>query len=203
MDVVYLAQDDPRYPVVLQACLGDQAPKRLATLGNLEVLHGKKLALFGSVKCPTSLILRAHDFAYALREGGVTVMSGFHSPVEREALTVLLRGTASVVVGMARGLEGMRMKKEYQKPLDEGRLLLLSPFEAKHKRATVRSALYRNRMVAALADAVVVVHASSGGRTERFFREVLAWGKPLASLGDLQDATGFLRSIPTTNRWWS
>jgi hypothetical protein len=65
MNVVYLARDDPRYPTVLQACLGDQAPKRLAASGNLEVLDGKKLALVdGRVAYLGGINFSEHNFAW-------------------------------------------------------------------------------------------------------------------------------------------
>jgi hypothetical protein len=46
--------------------------------------------------------------------------------MERECLTILLRGTQTVIVCPARSINGMRIKKEYEKPLKEGRLLFLS-----------------------------------------------------------------------------
>jgi predicted Rossmann fold nucleotide-binding protein DprA/Smf involved in DNA uptake len=181
MDIIYLEQDDPRYPPGLQTCLGKNAPNRLTALGSLEVLGGRKLALFGSVKCPASLILKAHDVAHALREGNMTVMSGFHSPVEQEVLTVLLQGRARVVVGVARGLTGMRVKREFRGSLEQGRLLFVSPC-SKERRASADTALYRNRLLAALGDEVLVIHASLGGRSEMFCRELVAWGRPVYAL---------------------
>jgi predicted Rossmann fold nucleotide-binding protein DprA/Smf involved in DNA uptake len=50
--------------------------------------------------------------------------------------------------------------------------------ERKH-RATVHTAQRRNRLVTALAARILVAHAPTGGKTEAFCREVLAWGKPL------------------------
>ena len=111
-------KETSRYLEGLSARLGKDAPEPLYTLGNAELLEAKKLAVFCSVKCPASLILEAHDLAKALRGGGVgsehVVVSGFHSPAEKEVLTVLLGAQQPVVVVAARGLEGMRVKREYK-----------------------------------------------------------------------------------------
>jgi hypothetical protein len=68
MDIRRLGQGDPSYPSALQLFLGDCAPTTLTTLGNLDILRQKKLALFCSVKCPGHLILQTYDLARILRD---------------------------------------------------------------------------------------------------------------------------------------
>lgn len=77
--------------------------------GELGILRQPLLGLFCSVRCPSQAILRAHDLAHALRDAGIPVVAGFHSPVERECLRMLLRGSQPVVICPARGLERMRV----------------------------------------------------------------------------------------------
>ena len=72
-----------------------------------------------------------------------------------------------------------RRSVAWRAPLAQGRLLLLSPFDARCKRPTAALAQQRNRFMGALADAVFVAHASPGGKTESLCREIVAWGKPL------------------------
>ena len=168
--------------------LGDAAPARIAALGAPALLGRPALAVFCSVKCPGSLILQTYDLACALRDAGRTVIGGFHSPVEKECLRLLLRGTGPVVICPARGLEGMRIPAAWREALGQGRLLLLSPFDARCKRATADLAEQRNRFVAALADAVFVAHASPGGKTESLCREIVAWGKPLWTIAGPENA---------------
>lgn len=121
-----IALGTPEYPQSIQV-LGDRAPEQLGILGNAKIFQQDMLALFSSVKCPASLILQAHDLAQELRQSGIIVISGFHAPVEKEVLAVLLGGTQPVVIVMARGLEGMRLPKAWQAPLENNRLLLVSP----------------------------------------------------------------------------
>lgn len=102
--------------------------------------------------------------------------------MEKEVLNVLLRSQNPVILCLARSMEGMRQPKEHQRPIAEGRLLLLSPFEKKIKRATVQTTLARNRFAAALADRILIAHASPDGKMEEFCREILAYGKPVFAL---------------------
>lgn len=179
MELVHLSQTDPLYPPALRSCLAEQAPARIAALGNLEILGERKLAIFCSARCPGDLILKTYDAARALRDAGVTVIGGFHSPMEKECLALLLRGRQPIIICPARGLEEMRLPGDWKKPLDDGRLLLLSPFGEKDRRVNARLAIKRNEFVAALADEILVAYAEAGGRTEQFRRKALEWKKPL------------------------
>jgi predicted Rossmann fold nucleotide-binding protein DprA/Smf involved in DNA uptake len=179
MEILSLHHDEAGCPDHLMSTLREDAPASLDTLGNLELLQQPLLAFFASVRCPGRFILQAHDLAQGLLRAGMPTISGFHSPVEREALTVLLRGEQPIVVCPARSLARMRVPRELRPALEAGRLLLISPFAEHERRATVRTAQRRNRLVAALAAWVFVAYAAPGGKTETFCQEVLAWGKPL------------------------
>ncbi len=182
-----IRRDEPCYPSALHDYLGDRAPKAIAARGETAILRQRKLGFFCSVKCPGDLIIQTYDLACALRDGGVTVIGGFHSPMEKECLALLLKGTQPVIVCPARGLDRMRVPAEWKAPLAEGRLLVLSPFQ-KPRRPTAELAQRRNEFVAALADAVLIAHARPGSKTETFCRAVLAWGKPVLTLESPENA---------------
>src|SRR3990170_4088734 len=103
------------------------------TLGNRGILDHKKIGMRCSIKCPGSVILRTYDLMRDLRKEDVTLISGFHSPMERECLNILLRGTCGVVVCPARSLP-KRIPSDFKKPLDSGRMLLLSAFDEGEQR---------------------------------------------------------------------
>ena len=179
MEIVSLEQTDASYPGSLPTYLEKKAPRRIYALGDLGILRKAALGLFCSVKCPGNLILRTYDLARELRDAGVTVISGFHSPMEKECLALLLRGKQPVIWCPARRLAATRIPKEYAKPLSDGRLLMLSPFETNIKQATVEIAGVRNDLVAALAERIFAAYAVPGGKTETFCRRILEWRKPL------------------------
>jgi len=176
-----LVRTNPRYPAALRACPGPIAPAAITALGDLALLDCRPLALFCSARCPGSLIVQASDLAHALRDHGAAVIGGFHTPVERACLEILLGGAGPLIVCPARGMYKI-IPAEFRKPLADGRLLLLSPFDETEHRVTVELAAGRNRFVAALASRVLFVHSAPGGRTEALAREVVGWGKPIYTL---------------------
>jgi predicted Rossmann fold nucleotide-binding protein DprA/Smf involved in DNA uptake len=186
--VTQICRTDTSYPVGLRTYLGDDAPEHIFALGSLDILRRKTLALFCSVKCPGNLILKTYDLARELRDAGVTVISGFHSPMEKECLALLLRGKQPVIWCQGKRLAARGLPKECAGPISEGRLLLLSPFDEKVKRATQETALFRNEFVAALADQVFVAHAVHGGKTEELCRKIVTWGKPLLTFSGDENA---------------
>jgi predicted Rossmann fold nucleotide-binding protein DprA/Smf involved in DNA uptake len=193
MEIFQLKQGDLVYPSAWKKFLGNCHPEIITTMGNLDILNQKKLAFFCSIKCPGHLILKTYDLAQHLKEAGVTVIGGFHSPIERECLTILLRGKQPVIVCPARSIKGLRMRRVYIKPLEEGRLLFLSPFKESQRRNTVDTAMERNRFVAAVADAVFVAHASPNSKMEKVCHEVLKLVKPLYTFES--EANKFLINI--------
>jgi predicted Rossmann fold nucleotide-binding protein DprA/Smf involved in DNA uptake len=179
MTLLYLTADTPAYPLYLTTYLAGEAPNSLTAWGNPELLRRRSLAFFCSAQCPGSLILQSHDLAQQLRQSAVPVISSFHSPIEKEGLTVLLRGQNPLIICPARSLTGLRLRAEWQEPLAQGRLLLLSPFAAGQRRPTAAMAQQRNRLVGALAEWIFIAYASPGGKIEQVCREFVAWGKPV------------------------
>ncbi len=179
-----IGQADDKYPQTLNRFLENRAPKNIFALGNLDLLRQETIALFCSVKCPGNLILKTYDLARQLRDAGTAVISGFHSPMEKECLSLLLRGEQPIIWCLAKRLTPTRLPKEYANALSKGRLLMLSPFGEKIKRADEDTSRFRNEFVAALASRVFVAHAASGGKTESFCQKVLGWSKPLLTFDD-------------------
>jgi predicted Rossmann fold nucleotide-binding protein DprA/Smf involved in DNA uptake len=108
--------------------------------------------------------------------------------MEKECLSLLLQGTQPVIFCPARSLQGLHLRKEWQQPLEQGQMLLLSPFAAEERRPTTNRAQERNTVIAALADVIFIAHAARGGKTEQFCREILTWGKKVLTL-DTPDNT--------------
>jgi predicted Rossmann fold nucleotide-binding protein DprA/Smf involved in DNA uptake len=96
MGIVYFNQGDTGFPEGLRNYLADQSPERITLLGDPEILTKKKTAFFCSSKCPGDLIIKTYDLAKKCRDDGITVIGGFHSPMEQECLTMLLRGKQPV-----------------------------------------------------------------------------------------------------------
>ena len=85
----------------------------------------------------------------------------------------LLRGSQPVVVCPARGIEKMRIPRDWHLALKEGQPLVLSPFSSTQPRPRVEPASQRNDLVAGFARRILIAHAAPGGKTEAFARRLI------------------------------
>jgi hypothetical protein len=92
-------------------------------------------------------------------------------------LAYLLKGTKPVIVALARDMKA-RIDPEFKKLLEEGRLLIVTPFEQKHKRVTTRLALIRNAFMAELTDEIIIGYAKPSGNIDRLMQQ-LGQSKPV------------------------
>ncbi len=174
MKPIALNATDAQYPVRLGKRLGTDALAQMSVLGNLDLLALPKTALFCSARCPGHAILAAYDQAARWRDVGRCIISGFHSPVEKECLRILLRGNQPVIICPARSLENMRLPPDWKKPFSDGRLLILSCFVERNRRVTASLAARRNELVAALADDVWFAHIAPSGKMQRLAQKIAA-----------------------------
>jgi len=182
VDVTEINARQSSSPTALRTANITPRISRIWSIGNREILDQSLLGFFCSKKCPGEVILRTYDVARALRDAGVPVIGGFHSPMEKECLDLLLRGKQPVVVCSARGLDRMRIPRPWRGAISEDRLLVLSSFDGKIRRATAEQAEQRNRIVGALATKTFVAHASPGSKTLRLVQELVNTGKRIYTL---------------------
>ena len=161
-------------------------------IGNQSILGQKYLGLICSVQCPGSVVIKTFDAIRELRDAGIVVAGGFHSPMEKECLDFLLRGEQPVIVVLAKGLDRPRLPEPWRVAIDAGRLLLLSPFRDDVRRTTKAHAQTRNEFVTARATAVLIPHASPGGKAELIARNVLERAQPLFTFED-EESKGLLQ----------
>ncbi len=167
----------------LRSCLGTEAPEFLETVGDVALLQSCKLALFCSVRCPGTVLSKAFDLANGLRQNLVTVMSGFHAPVEKEWFALLQRSATPMINCPARTLAKRRMTPEERSLLAQRRYLVLN-YGISERRVTRDTAFYRNLCMAAAADLVFVAYAAPGSKTEYLCEQVRRWGKPVWTFAD-------------------
>lgn len=167
---------------MLRRCADSESGPAFTLNGDLGILDRIRIGLFCSVRCPGDVILKTYDLARMLRETDATIIGGFQSPMEKECLDLLLRGSASVVVCPARGLGRMRIPTDWKGPLARGRLLILSFFDDSIHRPTADLAVKRNAYIAALADRILIAHAEKGGKTEELCKESLTQGKSVFAI---------------------
>ena len=143
----------------------------LHSLGNVDLLNLPKIAFLCSRNCPEDAKLKSLRWADEQRERGICVISGYHSPIEREVLQRLLPGSQPIVIAFARGLA--KIDQELEAHIEAGRLLVISRYAESVSHADEAKCFQRNRMMLDLADEAVIGHASPGGKLERLCGEQL------------------------------
>lgn len=138
-------------------------------IGNETLLELKKTAFLCSRSIPASVVLKCYDWAIEQREAGNCIISGFHSQLEKDVFHYLLKGKQPIIIALARGLKE-KIEPELIKPLEEGRILIISPFDKTVKRVTEQTAEIRNKMMIELADNITVGYASKGGKLETLLK---------------------------------
>jgi predicted Rossmann fold nucleotide-binding protein DprA/Smf involved in DNA uptake len=137
----------------------------VAAIGNVDLLNRPKTGLLCSRKCPADKILEAYDrFKEWAANPETTIISSFHSPVEKECLRLLLKGPANLILCPAREIEHLQIPKDWKPALDADRMLILSPYA--EKRADRHTAQKRNKLVAQWADTLYVPFSTPGGALE-------------------------------------
>ncbi len=137
------------------------------------------VAFFCSNSCPGDIILKAQDWANRRTVRSIAVIGGFHTPVEKEVLRLLIRNSAPVVYVLARCIEGWRKPRSIADAMAAGGLIAVSPFDDKQTRTTARTAAIRNEFIISKVDKVLVAHASALGKTEALARATLDQGMNL------------------------
>jgi predicted Rossmann fold nucleotide-binding protein DprA/Smf involved in DNA uptake len=142
-----------------------------ASPGNIDLLKQPKTAFLCSRKVPASAVLKCYDWAIAQREAGNCVISGFHSQIEKDVLHYLLKGKQPIILALARG-QKEKLEPELEKPIEQGRLLIITPFDKTIKRVTEQTAETRNKLMIEFANDITVGYASPGGQLEELLQKV-------------------------------
>jgi len=118
-------------------------------------------AFFCSTECPGDAVLKAYAWAQRQCDEGAAVISGFHTPVEKDVLAILARRSACILWVPARDLP-IVLDETLRQPEEEGRLTILSPFDYKKpNRPTQKSASQRNQFILRRTTKHYVAHAAS------------------------------------------
>ena len=138
--------------------------------GNIKILELSKTAFLCSRKVPASVVLKCYDWAIEQREKGHCIISGFHSQIEKDVLHYLLKGQQPIILVLARGIKE-KLEPEFQKEMEQKRLLIITPFDKEVKRVTEKTAQTRNQLMIVLADKITVGYVSKDGQLEELLKQ--------------------------------
>jgi predicted Rossmann fold nucleotide-binding protein DprA/Smf involved in DNA uptake len=140
-------------------------------LGNIKLLEVHKTAFVCSRKIPAGVVLKSYDWAIAMRDAGKCVISGFHSPIEKDVFYFLIKGKQPVILVLARGMI-REIPPKIEKAIGEGRLLIISPFKVEISRVTRETALIRNRYMLEIAEEIFIPSLPPDGSLEKLLNEI-------------------------------
>lgn len=120
--------------------------------GNRELLERRKTGFLASRSIATTAVIPALEWALGVsKEEQAVVVSGFHSPLERKVLGILLKGRCGLIIILARGMY-RKLPADFLESMHQGRLLLITYEKPEVTRVSELTAHRRNEAVRRLAD---------------------------------------------------
>lgn len=171
-------------PIGLESFFNGKPPK-LWCSGEQRLLNGPLLGIISAREFDTELASKSAELLGQLaRLKDVSFISGWHSPLEREALRILSGRSAQIVFCVAKSLNRFVPPAEIDNQLRQGQALLLTHCTPKAKRISREASLRCNQLVAGLARALLVLSAPKGSSSLEIARAALRCGKPALTVED-------------------
>ena len=120
--------------------------------GNKDLLQGELVAFFASRNSEPQALELAQKWAQEISQSEKIVISGFHSPIERAVLDILLSNGCSVVVALGRSLY-KKIPSFLIEAYENNRVLFISFRD--YARPSLSNSQLRNWAVADLANEIV------------------------------------------------
>ncbi len=153
-----MSRADSEYPQRLKARLKENSPALLYGCGSPEILDTGGLAVVGSRNVEDELVVYTRKIGGLTATAGRTLVSGGARGVDDAAMRGALDVGGRVVGVIPDSLEAKVLHRANRGPLLNERLVLISPYDPS-SRFNVGHAMQRNKLLYALADAVLVVNA--------------------------------------------
>ncbi len=154
-----LTRDDPAFPVLLRHI--PDSPFLLYAVGRLALLAGPALAMVGSRNASLQGIANARNFAHAMSDAGLTIVSGMALGIDAAAHEGGLLGAASTVAVVGTGVDRIypRRNESLARRIAEAGCIV-----SEYSLGTPVSAANfprRNRIISGLSCGVLVVEAAA------------------------------------------
>jgi predicted Rossmann fold nucleotide-binding protein DprA/Smf involved in DNA uptake len=160
----------------------DGKPPRIWALGEPTILDGPLLGILSARQTDSDLALKSSQLIKQLASsGGVAFVGGWHSPLEEEALRILVADSTFIVFCIPKALNRFAPSLQIASRINQGRVLLLTHCSPKAKRISRDASIRRNQLVLGLAKVLLVLSAPAGSATLTLAKTALRRGKPVFS----------------------
>ncbi len=151
-----VSRADTEYPRRLKVRLREDAPAVIYGCGDMSLLESGGLAVVGSRHVDDSLIDYTMAVGRLAARAERTLVSGGAKGIDQAAMRGALEAGGKVSGVLADSLEKTTMNREHRNLLLDGQLVLISPYDPSAG-FNVGTAMQRNKLIYALADAALVV----------------------------------------------
>jgi predicted Rossmann fold nucleotide-binding protein DprA/Smf involved in DNA uptake len=156
-----VSRGDEAYPLRYKTYLQGKAPPLIFGVGEHSLLQSGGLAIVGSRRASEEDTGFAERIGVACAEQKVPVISGAAKGIDSESMMSAINQRGTAIGVLAEGLGRAAVAPPYHEAIVEGRLALISPYEPE-ARWFPYTAMERNKLIYALADAALIVASSDG-----------------------------------------
>jgi predicted Rossmann fold nucleotide-binding protein DprA/Smf involved in DNA uptake len=158
-------------------------PPKLWGVGDPALLNHRLLGIISARQIDSDLALRSSQLLKQLASlEGVSFISGWHSPLEDEALRILSADSAQIVFCVSKALQRFTPSMLVKNGIDAHRVLALTHCSPRAKRISRDSSLKRNELVVELAASLLVLSAPDRSASLKLAKSVVRQGKPVFTL---------------------
>lgn len=143
-------------------------------LGNEGLLRGDKVAFLAPGHVTPLAVLPSYDWALEATRKGKSIVSGFHSALEKDVWKLSVDSGGSMILVLVRP-PFMKVPERYRKLIQEGRLLIV--FLSIEVRLSRWGAKIRNRYVCELAESIVFPCMNPKSSLFKLFEEYTSIGQ--------------------------
>ena len=160
--------------------VADSKPPKLWCVGDQSILQKNLLGIISARRFDADLSWKSVQLLQQLGSlENLAFISGWHSPLEKEAFQVVMGLPASLVICVAKSIQRFAPSEEIKIRLKEGRSLLLTHCSPKAKRISREASLRRNQLVMGLAKALLVLSAPEESSSLTLAKAALRKGTPV------------------------
>ena len=158
-------------------------PPSLWCRGDLTILNHKLLGIISARQIDSDLALKSSQLLKQLVfTKDVSLVGGWHSPLEEEALRIVLTQDTSIIFCVSKSLERFIPSIEVGNRVSQGQALLITHCSPKAKRITRDASMRRNQLVVELAKALLILSAPEGSASLNLAQSALRQGKTVYAL---------------------
>jgi predicted Rossmann fold nucleotide-binding protein DprA/Smf involved in DNA uptake len=158
-------------------------PSRLWGVGDAALLNCPLLGIVSARQVDSDLAAKTAPLLEQLASlKDLAFIGGWHSPMEKEVLQILLQQEAKIVLCIAKSLDRFIPSIAIETRITEGKGLILTHCGPNAKRITRNASLRRNELIAELTKALLIVSAPEGSASLTLAESALRRGKPVLTL---------------------